>query len=81
MPPEVVRFVPVDASGNPSWTQHDYTLRLCTSAHVVPWSSTPPRPWVPSVPKVGPEQDIAYVILATLFVYGVIRLRKYRKAK
>jgi hypothetical protein len=36
---------------------------------------------VPSVPKVGPEQDIAYVVLATLFVYGVIRLRKYRKAK
>jgi hypothetical protein len=83
-PPEVVRFVPTTANGTPSGTERDYTLRLCnqsTPTPTPPGTSTPPRPGVPTVPKVGPEQDIAYVLLTSLFIYGLLRYRRYAKAK
>lgn len=79
--PEVVRFVPTTSNGTPSWTEKDYTLRLCNQTTPTPTPSTPSRPWVPSVPVVGPEQDIAYVLFATLFIYGIVKYRRYRRAK
>lgn len=82
-PPEVVRFVPTTANGTPSWTEKDYTLRLCnqTTPTTPTNPTTPARPWVPTVPKVWPEQDIAYVLFATLFIYGIVRYARYRRAK
>lgn len=81
--PEVVRFVPMTSDGTPAWAERDYTLRLCNSTTpttpIVP--ATPSRPGVPIVPKVWPEQDIAYVLFATLFIYGIVRYARYRKAK
>ncbi len=80
--PEVVRFVPTTTNGTPSWTEKDYTLKLCTQTPTTPTTpTTPSRPWVPTVPVVGPEQDIAYVLFATLFIYGLVRYVRYRKAK
>lgn len=79
--PEVVRFVPTTANGTPSGTEKDYTLRLCNQATTPITPTTPVRPGVPTVPKVGPEQDIAYVLFATLFIYGVVRYARYRRAK
>jgi len=81
--PEVVRFVPTTANGTPSWTQKDYTLKLCnqTTTPTTPTTPTPTTPGVPIVPKVWPEEDIAYVLLISLFIYGLVRYARYRKAK
>jgi len=81
-PPEVVRFVPIDSAGNSAGTQVDYTLQLCTPTPTpTPTTPAPKPPSIPTVPKVWPEQDIVYVLLATLFMYGVLRVVKSRKAK
>lgn len=79
--PEVVRFVPTTSNGTPSWTEKDYTLRLCNQTTTPTTPTTPTRPGVPTVPVVGPEQDIAYVLFASLFIYGLIRYARYRRAK
>lgn len=79
---EVLRFVPIN-NGSPVGTEFDYTIRcqVTPPATTTPPQTQTPPPGVTTVPKVGPAQDIAYVLFATLFIYGVIRLRKYRKAK
>lgn len=79
---EVLRFIPVN-NGTSVGTEVDYTVRCQATppATTTPPQTQTPPPGVTNVPKVGPAQDIAYVILATLFVYGLVRFRKYRKAK
>lgn len=81
--PEVVRFIPTTSNGTPSWTEKDYTLKLCNQTTTTPTTTTttPTKPWVTKVPVVGPEQDIAYVLFLSLFVYGIVRYSRYRKAK
>ncbi len=80
-PPNVLRFIPLDANDRPSGTEVDYTLKLCppSSGVSTPPTTTPTPPSIGKVPVVGPEQDIAYVILATLLLYWVFRLVRYRK--
>ncbi len=84
-PQEVVRFVPIDASGNPTGTQKDYTLKLCQPTPPTTPPTTPPPapqpPSIPSVPKVWPEQNLMYIIGATFLLYIITRARKWKKNK
>ena len=52
LPPQIVRFIPVDANGNQAGTQVDYTMNesLTSSAPTPP--PAPVRPHVPKVPTV-----------------------------
>lgn len=78
-PTQRVRFMALDSWGKQIGGEIIYTMQETISSGT-PNTSTPPRPWIPSVPRVGPTENIAMVVLLTLVGYGVARhLRKKRK--
>ncbi len=64
-----VKFIPDNG-----WTEHIYTFQVSWI-----WTTPPPppsTPWVPSVPKVWPTENIIALLILTFAIYFI-----YRKAK
>jgi hypothetical protein len=75
--PQRVRFMALDSGGKQIGGEIIYTMNETISSNT---PTTPIKPWVPTVPKVWPTENIAMVVILTLIGYGVARhLRKKKK--